>query len=114
MGTAPAGVGAPAALIAVIAAVCWKIVCASLVPKYRVPELPAETGFPVRRYVAFGWVAVPVHGVAVPEFVAEVYVIVYPLLTGAPPASLRSGLMNGVPPPCAASGGVASSASVIE
>ena len=49
------------ALIAVIAAVCWKIVCASLVPKYRVPELPAETGFPVNRYVAFGWVAVPVH-----------------------------------------------------
>ena len=31
-------------LIAVIAAVCWKMVCASLVPKYRVPVVLSDTG----------------------------------------------------------------------
>src|SRR5437588_12599823 len=38
MATAAFGVGTPAALIAVIVAVCWKMVCASLVPKKRVPR----------------------------------------------------------------------------
>jgi len=41
--TAAFGVGTPAGLIAVIAAVCWKIVCASLVPKKRVPEVFTAT-----------------------------------------------------------------------
>ena len=44
MATAVFGVGTPAALIAVTATVSWNTVCASLVPKYRVPVVPAETG----------------------------------------------------------------------
>ena len=42
--TAAFGVGVPDALIAVMAAVCWKIVCASLEPKNRVPDVPADRG----------------------------------------------------------------------
>ena len=44
IGTAVFGVGTPAVLMAVTAAECWNTVCDSLVPKYRVPEVPAETG----------------------------------------------------------------------
>jgi hypothetical protein len=45
-GVAVFGVGMPAAVIAVMAApVFWKIVCASLVAKYRVPEVPGATGW---------------------------------------------------------------------
>lgn len=40
-GAAVFGVGTPAALIATTSV---KIVCASLVPKYRVPEVPGATG----------------------------------------------------------------------
>jgi hypothetical protein len=42
IGIAVFGVGTPLGLIAVIGAVSWKIVCASLVPKNRVPEVPAD------------------------------------------------------------------------
>jgi hypothetical protein len=44
MGTAVFGEGTPAVLMAEIAAECWNTVCDSLVPKNRVPEVPAETG----------------------------------------------------------------------
>ena len=44
MGTAVFGVGTPPVLMAVIAAECWNTVCDSLVPKNRVPDVPAETG----------------------------------------------------------------------
>ena len=49
MATAAFGVGTPAALIAVIVAVCWKMVCASLVPKKRVPVVFTATGSAVAR-----------------------------------------------------------------
>src|SRR3954467_6705313 len=48
-GVAAAGVGTPAALIAVIVAVCWKIVCRWLAARRRVRELPGETGSPCRK-----------------------------------------------------------------
>ena len=45
----PPGAGTPEPVIAVMAAVCWNTVCASLVPKNRVPDVPADTGAAVMR-----------------------------------------------------------------
>jgi len=67
MATAVLGVGTPAVLMAVIATESWNTVCDSLVPKKRVPEVPAETGAAAAKYVAREF-AEPLH-VAVPTLV---------------------------------------------
>jgi hypothetical protein len=100
MGTAAAGVGAPDALIAVTAAVCWKIVCVSAVPKYRPPVL-AEIGAASAKYVGRSVdPADPVQAAAAPVTAEPVpaRVTLYPLFaTVLPLAGTRSGLMNGWP-----------------
>jgi hypothetical protein len=51
MATAVFGVGTPVGLIAVIgAAVSWNTVCASLVPKYRVPDVSGASGEAAAKY----------------------------------------------------------------